>query len=110
MGAYEEELRLERRMKDEFMRRHRESPFVAESVLGFTGLRYFPIEPRYRVTARLERLEVPREAFLRTNRDNEQSVRYLGDLVFTLLGRKLRLRVYHAGEVLGASVFVPFRD
>jgi len=62
------------------------------------------------VTAKLERISPPAEAYLRTNRDNQAVMRYLGDLTFTLHGRPLRLRLYHAGEGVGPSVFVPFRD
>ncbi len=97
-------------MKDRFMAHHVESPFVAEGVPGFQGLRYFPITPKFRVTARLVRSGAPAEAYLRTNRDGQSVVRYLGDLSFTLAGRPLRLRVFHAGEGVGRNVFVPFRD
>ena|SRR5579871_3885458 len=97
-------------MKDQFMARHPESPFVAEGVQGFEGLRYFPIDPAYRVTARLERLAVPEEAYLRTNRDGQSTMRRIGELKFQLGGRSLSLTVYHAGEGVGLSVFVPFRD
>ncbi len=110
MDAYEEELATERAMKDRFMAGHAESPFVAERVPGFQGLRYFPFAPAFRVAAHLERVESPREAWLRTNRDGQAEVRYLGDLCFKLEGRELRLRVYHAGAGVGTSVFVPFRD
>lgn len=109
-AEYEKEVATERRMKDEFMGRHPESPFVAEAVGGFQGLHYFPIDDRYRVTAALKRLDVPREAFLRTNRDGESTMRFLGELEFTLAKRRLHLRVYHAGEGVGLSAFVPFRD
>jgi uncharacterized protein len=107
---YVEELRTERLMKDRFMAHHAESPFIAENVAGFAGLRYFAIDPEYRVTARLERADEPEEAYLRTNRDGQAVMRYLGDLLFSIRGRDLRLRVYHAGEGIGTSVFVPFRD
>lgn len=110
MDEYATELETERSMKDRFMAGHPESPFVAERVPGFTGLHYFPIDLAYRAAARLERLDAPREAWLRTNRDGQAEVRYLGDLVFTLGGRDLRLRVFHAGAGIGTSVFVPFRD
>ena len=96
-------------MKDEFLARHPESPLVAGHV-PFHPLRYFPIDPGFRLSAHLERVPTPQEAYLRTNRDNQAVMRYLGDLVFTLRGRTLRLRVYHAGEGVGTSVFVPFRD
>jgi uncharacterized protein (DUF1684 family) len=110
MSEYLEELATERAMKDQFMSRHPESPFVQGSVYEFRGLKYFPADERLRVPAKLERLPEPKEAFLRTNRDGQAAMRWVGELLFTLGGRKLRLRVYHAGEGVGTSVFVPFRD
>ncbi len=107
--AWRRELETERAMKDEFMARHPESPFVAGRV-PFHELVYFPPDPAFRVRATLERVSPPAEAFLRTNRDNQAVMRYLGDLAFELRGRSLRLRLYHAGEGVGTSVFVPFRD
>ena len=103
------ELEHERSMKNEFMARHPESPFVSGRV-PFHDLVYVPPDPSYRVRATLDRLPTPSEAYLRTNRDNQAVMRYLGDLAFQLHGRALRLRLYHAGEGVGASVFVPFRD
>jgi uncharacterized protein (DUF1684 family) len=108
-NAWREELVTERRMKDEFMARHPESPFVAGRV-PFHELRYFPPDTKYRVRATLHRIQVPEEAYLRTNRDGQAVMRYLGDLSFSLEGKKLKLAVYHAGEGVGTSVFVPFRD
>jgi len=106
---WERELVEERRMKDEFMARHPESPFVAGRV-PFHDLRYFPADPTFRVRAVLRRAAAPEEAYLRTNRDGQAVMRYLGDLSFTIEGRPLKLGVYHAGEGVGTSVFVPFRD
>lgn len=97
-------------MKDQFMAHHRESPFVSASVPGFRGLHYFPVDPRYRLPAQMIRNARPEEAYLRTNRDGHAVMRYLGDLTFTLEGKSLRLKVYHAGEGVGTSVFIPFRD
>ncbi len=107
--SWRKELGRERAMKNEFMARHPESPFVTGRV-PFHELVYFPPDPSYRVEARLERLPAPAEAYLRTNRDNQAVMRYLGDLRFRLASRELRLRVYHAGEGVGRSAFVPFRD
>jgi uncharacterized protein len=107
--AWRKELETEREMKNEFMARHVESPFVAGRV-PFHDLVYFPPDPEYRVRAVLKRVALPEETFLRTNRDNQAVMRYLGDLAFSLGGRNLRLKVFHAGEGVGTSVFVPFRD
>jgi len=108
-AEWKRELETERRMRDEFMLRHVESPFVAGRV-PFHPLRYFPVDPKFRLTATLERAATPEEAYLRTNRDNQAVMRYLGDLVFRLGKERHRLRVFHAGEGVGTSVFVPFRD
>jgi uncharacterized protein len=107
--AWERDLQEERRQKDDFMARHPESPFISARV-PFHELRYFPPDPAYRVRARIIRVVTPQEAYLRTNRDGQSVMRYIGDLVFSLKGRELRLRVFHAGEGVGAHVFVPFRD
>lgn len=106
---YAAELREERKARDEFMAHHPESPFVSAGV-PFHPLRYFPIRPEYVVAARLDRRPRPEEAYLRTNRDGQSVVRYLGDLRFTLGGAELSLRLFHAGEGVGTDVFVPFRD
>jgi hypothetical protein len=103
------ELETERSMKDGFMAGDPESPFIVGRV-PFHPLRYFPLSPRYVVRATLERRTAPEEAFLRTNRDNQAVMRYLGDLSFTLDGEPMHLRLYHAGEGVGTSVFIPFRD
>ncbi|MGD0718278.1 MAG: DUF1684 domain-containing protein [Thermoplasmata archaeon] len=108
-SEWRQALEEERALKDEFMARHTESPFVAERI-PFHPLNYFPVDPKFRVPARLSRRTTPEEAFLRTNRDGSAVMRYLGDLVFIVEGQKHHLRVYHAGEGVGTSVFVPFRD
>jgi uncharacterized protein len=107
--GWQTELEEERRQRDDFMARHPESPFVSARV-PFHELRYFPPDASLKVTAQLARRPTPEEAFLRTNRDGSAVMRYLGDLHFTLAGRGLSLRLYHAGEGVGTSVFVPFRD
>lgn len=103
------ELETERKMKNEFMIRDRESPFVVGRV-PFHELRYYPPDQRFLVRASLRRRPTPEEAYLRTNRDNQAVMRYIGDLEFPLGRASLHLRVYHAGEGVGTSVFVPFRD
>ena len=110
MSEYVHELETERAMRDQFMAHHAESPFITGRDRDFSGLNYFPIDERFRVPARLERAPTPSEAFLRTNRDGQAVMRYLGDLVFPMEGATQRLRVYHAGEGVGTSVFIPFRD
>ena len=108
-ASWRGELLRERALKDEFMGHHPESPFVSERI-PFHPLRYFAPAAQFRVAGRLERRSAPEEAYLRTNRDGHSVMRYLGDVRFELEGQPLTLRVYHAGEGVGTSVFIPFRD
>jgi uncharacterized protein len=107
---YLTELSEERRLKDRFMAEHPESPFVDAHVPGFSGLRYFPPDPKFRVAAVLERVDPPQYAYLRTNRDNQAEMRLVGHLRFALGSQTLRLGVYHASGSSSTAVFVPFRD
>jgi hypothetical protein len=108
-SEWRRELETERSMKDGFMAGDAESPFIVGRV-PFHALRYFPPNPKYVVRASLGRRPAPEEAYLRTNRDNQAAMRYIGDLSFVLDGESMRLRLYHAGEGVGTSVFIPFRD
>ncbi|HXQ79335.1 MAG: DUF1684 domain-containing protein [Thermoplasmata archaeon] len=103
------ELETERAMKNEFMIRDPESPFVVGRV-PFHELRYFPPDPKFVIRATLKRRPTPEEVYLRTNRDNQAVMRYIGDLEFSIGRQPLHLCLYHAGEGVGTSVFVPFRD
>ena len=109
-SRYVSELQDERKLKDRFMAEHPESPFVDARIPGFSGLRYFPPDPRYVVEARLERVDPPRYAYLRTNRDNQAEMRLVGYLQFSLGKKNYQLGVYHAIGSASTSVFIPFRD
>ncbi|MHB8351504.1 MAG: DUF1684 domain-containing protein [Thermoplasmata archaeon] len=110
MADYGTELAKEREMKDRFMSGHPESPFLVGEIVGFNGLQYFPIDPEYRADGVLERSDAPREVFLRTNRDGQLTCRNVGTMRFKIHGEEHGLQVFHAGEQVGPSVFVPFRD
>jgi len=109
LSEWQRELEMERTMKDGFLAGDPESPFIVGRV-PFHPLRYFPPNRGFVVKASLERRPAPEEAYLRTNRDNQAVMRYIGDLSFELEGERMHLRLYHAGEGVGTSVFVPFRD
>ncbi|MCI4348157.1 MAG: DUF1684 domain-containing protein, partial [Thermoplasmata archaeon] len=102
--AYAMELGEERRLKDQFMSRHPESPFVDAHVPGFSGLRYFPPDPKFRDPAELVRVDPPQNSYHRSNRDNQAEMRLVGHLRFTLGTRELRLLVYHASGSASTSV------
>ncbi len=107
--AYVDAVRKEREIKDRFLATQPESPF-SEANLPFHPLRYFEVDPAYRVPARFQPARSPPEVFLRTSSDGHASMRRLGLLTLTLAGRRLRLELYHAGPQAGNVAFLPFRD
>ncbi len=108
-AGYVDELRREREIKDRFLGTQPESPF-SEANLPFHPLRYFEVDPAYRVPARFQPARSPPEVFLRTSLDGHASMRRLGVLTLTLSGRRVRLELYHAGPQAGNVAFLPFRD
>jgi len=76
---------------------------------SFAGLQHFPIDPRYRVTARLERYPEPREVPIPTVLGTPTTMLAPGVLRFTLLGKELSLEPY-VNAADDPEYFLIFRD
>lgn len=72
--AYTEELLAERQRKDRDFREGSESPFAGQAET-FTGLKYYPPDPAYRIRAKLKPISSKKVRMLATS-DNKQE-RYL---------------------------------
>lgn len=75
----------------------------------FKGIEHFPINPRYRVTARLEPYPEPRQVPVPTVLGTPTPMLAPGVLRFTLLGNELTLEPYQESPD-EASYFLIFRD
>ncbi len=95
--------------RDRLFRTHPQSPIEPDERGSFQGLRYFPYDPAYRVTARLEAGDGS-ELNIETGGD-DGSVRYrrAGVLSFQLPGGSCSLTVLSLVQYAG-GLFVPFRD
>ena len=69
--AYIEEIKKEREDKDRFMRTSPESPFAANPE-SFKGLKYYPPDVRYKITADLTPIQNKKTVVLSTNDGKEQ--------------------------------------
>ena len=98
-----------RRGRDELLRSHPQSPIDPEERNSFQGLRYFPPDPAYRVSARVEAGDGA-ELVIDTGGD-DGAIRYrrAGQLVFELAGVPCRLTVLSLVQYAG-GLFVPFKD
>jgi len=98
-----------RAARDELFRTHPQSPIPPEERASFAGLRYFEIDPRYRVRARLEPGE-PGELEIDTGgEDGVVRYRRAGVVQVTLPEGTATLTLFRQLGY-GGGLFLPFRD
>jgi len=74
---------------------------------GFAGLRWFPIDEAYRVTAKFVAYDKPREAEIQNDAGDMLKIPAPGYAVFALAGKEYRLEALDEG---GAKLSFIFRD
>jgi len=110
-SAYVDEIKKEREEKDRFMRTSPESPFVADPK-AFAGLKYFPADPKYKITADITPIQNKKMVVLTTSDANEQRYIEYAYADFDLDGfhnRLLILEVTDMGPFRG-KLFLAFGD
>jgi len=114
-GEYIKGIETMRREKDYFFKEDFESPIPAGLRAKFTGLAYFPVDPKYRVRARLVKEPNPERIVLATSKGVPRDMIRYGVFEFEIDGTKQRLAAYKSVPRPGhhheaESLFVPFRD
>ena len=95
-----------RKRKDEFLRRHPQSPLPHHARHGFAGLPYFPENPDLALTLDIDP-DVDVEIEVQTSDGQERLYRRAGRVRFTVDGHGVELTLYSTG---GPGYFLPFRD
>ncbi len=111
-SGYEREILAWRAAKDAMFASSADSPLLPEDRMTFAGLRYYPINPMYRMPARLmvDRsktliIELP------TSSTEMRRMQRVGSLGFTLNGHALQLTAFaDEGVTTITRLFVPFGD
>jgi len=104
-----------RREKDYFFKEDSESP-IPHTLRGtLTGLAYFPVDPKYRMPARLIKNPNPERIVLATSKGVPREMVRHGVFEFGIGGKEQRLAAYKSVPQPGhhhesESLFVPFRD
>jgi uncharacterized protein (DUF1684 family) len=98
-----------RRGRDELFKTHPQSPIEPEERASFSGLRYFPYDPAYRVLAKLEDGDGAELLIDTGGEDGAVRYRRAGQLVFELGSQSCRLTALSLVQYAG-GLFVPFRD
>jgi uncharacterized protein (DUF1684 family) len=98
-----------RAARDRLFGEHPQSPIPPEWRAAFTGLRWFPPDPAYRVAARLEPADGAPVEIDTGGEDGVVRYRRMGALRFRIHGQACSLTVL-AMVGYGGGLFVPFRD
>ncbi len=102
-----------RKERDAFFKNHERSPLTPEEKKRFKGLRYYPFDPKYILTGRIQRhvlnINNPEyyATFLTNKGTNKRYIRY-GRFSFQLEGKDFSLELYKS--ILGDTLFIPFKD
>ncbi len=108
---YVNQIVKERKEKDTFMRTSKESPF-ADDPDSFEGLKYFPPDIKYRITADLKPVEDRKLVVVATNDGKEERYMEYAYAEFDLMGfrnRLLILEMIDMGPARG-KLFLAFGD
>lgn len=102
----------ERRRKDAFFRASAQSPVPAHERARFPPLDYYPVDPSWRLTLRVEPYAEPQAFELVTNMGERRVFRREGQVRFTRDGAPVSLQLYREIESGGdsATLWVPFTD
>ena len=90
-----------------------QTPLAPGARAAFNGLRWFPVDPAYRVPAvKLRRHEAPRPGRLAATGEDAVELLEVGALDFDLLGKPCRLLAYAPapGESDEPYLLLPFQD
>jgi uncharacterized protein len=110
-----QQIEVHRKKQDEEMK-SATSPLLPKDKRRFKGLKYFPANLDYRVTAKFIRTENPVLFKMKTTKDfrNPEYVKY-GEVHFTLKGLEYVLEVYQSPDISKKEeykdhLFIPFTD
>lgn len=104
-------IQKERRDKETYLKSGEGSPFVKDS-LPFTGLQYFPIDPKYRIKAKLKNIDKKKVVLLSTSDGKEQNYLEYAFAEFSLDGKENRLLILELMETgpNRGKLFLAFAD
>lgn len=96
--AYVEQIEQERKDRERFLKTSKESPF-ASNPDDFKGLKYFPVDSRYRIMAQFEPIKERKAVLLQTNDGKTQRYLEYGWAEFKLDGVANRLLILEVADM-----------
>lgn len=107
---WSDEVEVNRREKDSFFGSDADSPIPHEERHRFTGLKYFPPDPKYVIKTKLHRYENPELVVMATSKGTKDWYNRVGYFEFEIDEKKVILQAYTPAEKGDNGLFIPFRD
>jgi len=109
--AYVAAIEKERKEKDALMRSGVDSPF-ADSSANFTGLKYYPVDSKYRIIANLIPIETKKAVILATSDGKEKRYLEYAYAEFVLDDQKNKLLIFETMDMgpFRGTLFLAFGD
>lgn len=104
-GAYINSIVSVRKDKDTFLKTNKESPI--EDKANFKGLKYFDIDPAYKVSAKLDILTSEQTIKIAMTGGETEEYEAYANISFEVAGQKCALKLFKTPE---GNLFLPFRD
>lgn len=108
--AYSQRIIRERKVTHDFMLTSEESPLVEDIKKDFQGLQYFPVDPKYRVKARFEKINEREVLRMPTSTGETENYIKKGYANFNLDGQDHRLLILQSETDQNGEFFLPFAD
>jgi len=112
--TFQEQQVLEwRKERDAFFKNHQRSPLLPEDKKNFKALKYYPFNPQYVFSSKIERfifqIDNPKyyATFLTNKGLNKRYIRY-GKFHFQSNGKEYSIEIYKS--ILSDTLFIPFKD
>jgi len=99
-----------REMKDRYFETAHDSPIPHEERHRFKGLKYYPVDLKYRFRVKLNRFERPERVTMGTSTGETRSLLRAGYFESDVDGVTVSANAYKSGGLQDHSLFIPFRD
>ncbi len=106
--------KFQKELNDEYFN-PKETPLSKDNFTNFKGHPFFPVDLKYRVTAKFTKTKNPQPFDLPTSSGKTKSYREYGKASFTLDGKSYTLTLYQSLDLIKQTkykdyLFLPFRD
>lgn len=97
-----------RQQKDDFFKKHPQSPLPPETRASFTGLVYYAVDPNLAFTLTAEELDPKEEIQMQTSTGDLRRYQRWGQVHFVVDAQEAALTLYYSPEL--GHFFLPFMD